>query len=394
MAQAPDHRPQRTTDLINIQSAVIKTVESTYQTMQWKESSVQKIQADSRAALTIDMIADIKRRKRKKRHERERKERRRLEQEAREREKAWPNGDCSIKGSTPSRSVFRQLRSPSMSHEGYCGRGRSPGLWRRHLRDHYSPSDLDHDRSIHDHYSPSPDGRYLTESSRIFSSDTQTSQTSMISQPTGVQAIFATTPPDHCQTCQVNIAEIERTTSFKFPTMCPICHQPRSLLPLSLHQHATACVVEQQKTPAPEASDKKSASLLAIPHSPLPHISPVKNPLSLTQSKTHDKTTPSARGVRPTQRYRPVYSAPARRSVYRSLPDVSKQWVHDRFEKDAEKDSKHRGQKWEDLSVGMRTDTINDRKKQEVQQHDSMIRLKVKRTMSERRAESMVKLET
>ena len=34
-------------------------------------------------------------------------------------------------------------------------------------------------------------------------------------------------PSTNCGYCNVNIVEIERTTGFHFPDICPICHQPR-----------------------------------------------------------------------------------------------------------------------------------------------------------------------
>ena len=87
---------------------------------------------------------------------------------------------------------------------------------------------------------PAHNAHDSTYSSAISSYSPQPPPPIAVAPMGGLPGFFAAVPPDTCQSCHVDITEIERTTTYRFPAMCPICHQPRTLLALPLHQQQTS----------------------------------------------------------------------------------------------------------------------------------------------------------
>jgi len=360
-AQHSSHGPLQTVTPISYQSDVIRSMGPIDKDELWNELSRQRKEIDMKAAATIDMIADVERRKRKRRHEQERKERRRLEQgdllrdqeqtrkKGRGHGEGRPYGGISIKEATRNDPLGRHLGLPNMTEEHYHWRTHASRSRHRHSTDHYSPSRIEHERSgddrrsppsdngernIRDHRSPPISRHRSSHSSRLSSDNVSLPQAAIISQTTSVQALFAATPPDQCQNCKVNIAEIERTSSFQFPTMCPICHQPRSLLPLALHQQQPPLLTGQQKiTPGPTLSTRKPVASTTSEHPSTSRVSSVDRPITPKQPRAIAHSYPAARGVSSSKSYRPVYTDSERGSSYRPPMDFSRHWVHDKYER-------------------------------------------------------------
>lgn len=348
IAPRSNGKPARTVNTANHLLGMIKDIEFTYEDKQSTGRSGQILQPEHKTAATIERIAIVEWRQKKRRKERERLERRRLKlqqeclaqtsdpgrNEERGYDKAHHRDVLSIKETTRSEAVNCPPRILDISKERSSRPRSLSGHQRNQDYDHYSPPYRNRNRSTHDHYSPSPSRRCSFRSSRLPSCNSQTPQPRKTSQPTPMRTLFASTPPNRCQTCRVDIAEIERTSSFQFPTMCPICHQPRSLLPLDLYQQqAMHSPVQQHLTPAltPPSNELGAACAnrrrVSPPASPSDRLFPSKEARALHR----DRMAPAARGVRPGQSYRPTYTVPRRRSSYQSPIDVSGRWEHDRF---------------------------------------------------------------
>ena len=166
------------------------------------------------------------------------------------------------------------------------------------------------------------------------------------SSPQTILVDSAANPSDECQNCSVNIAEIERTSSFQFPFSCPVCKHPRS--PLSLtpsQQQSAASSGVQTSISHPAEQDHCMSCIAAADSAASPKWRPYRNHL-----------TPTQRGVRPSQRYRPIYSDYGRSPSRQLEADVSGRWLHDRYEEPVGKEQGFRRQGSERESRGNRSD--------------------------------------
>ncbi|KAL6720239.1 hypothetical protein ACLMJK_002160 [Lecanora helva] len=130
-------------------------------------------------------------------------------------------------------------------------------------------------------------------------------------------------PPETCQNCNVNIAEIERTTTYTFPFTCPICHQPRSLISQHLYRPPPAVASKTEMPVNPPASRHRS-------------LPPITNRL------------PSLSTER--------YCSTGSRHDFQHPRDVPGRWLHDRFEGFPGKGGAPQGQSVESLGKRSFTD--------------------------------------
>ena len=164
------------------------------------------------------------------------------------------------------------------------------------------------------------------------------------SSPQTIPVDFAANIPDKCENCKVNIAEIERTSSFQFPFWCPICQHsrsPRSLIPLQ-QQSAASSSIGTSTSPAAEQESLTSC------------VTATDSTASPEWRSYRSHLTPTQRGVRPSDRYRPMYSDYEHRPSDRSHTDLSERWLHDRYTESVRKEQGFQGQGLDGESRGNR----------------------------------------
>ena len=250
---------------------------------------------------------------------------------------------------------------------------------------------------------------------------------------------------DHCQSCNVNITEIERSTNFRFPSMCPICYQLRGSLRANSQRLQATPILQQQVSPSPSSSRsfgaKGNGNFMGFReafHGVSPERGPfhAKRQLSSSLSvraKTEDftrafeetpsdiahehyiypsaqehtpfLTTPAERKVEPSQRhrptyyvparslprrpasqsYRPVYAVPARRFDRSSSTGVSLRWEHDKFEEHARSEPYIQREAPQPQNKRLKREFSEDGEISDVQQHHMVIGLEVEQLLAEER---------
>ena len=305
---------------------------------------------------------------------------RRLEQEALTR--AQKRMGIENSSDTPNTKRLRQSGRLAAQH--------------RHAYDHYSPFDGDGERSGSVSYIPLQSGRPFSIKYDYSPSGTQLSQQVTTRLPASAQNSFPATSSDYCQNCNVNIEEIERTTAFRFPSTCPICHQPRSNLPANVQNHQATRLPHQQFTPTPSFSRSLRAQRDVVPRSfsgASSEVSPEKRLLPSRRSRSPFRTTPTERRVQPTQRYRPVYSSgPAPYHTRRGSPSmgISMRWEHDKYERVAGHTPYRKRQTPQPLEKRIKKEVSEDEQISGIPRHDRVIGLDVDQLLAEERLKGVM----
>ena len=252
-------------------------------------------------------------------------------QERKRPQKSLQLDTCSVKEATS----FVQHTSFVTSNELHPRRG------------HYSEPHRDEDEQFHmlptnldEHPSPPHSIDYYNKGNTPLSSKTQNQLASMSASS---QGLFAASPPDICQTCKVNIAEIERTTLRTFPVACPICYKPRCLLPMIFHQDQVPTKV-RSFTPNLDPAKYQPVSTYSstlLRQRPSDVITPSPDPAAIQVLRGNSSpartdqdvsTLPICSWAKTGDFYRPAYSVPRRTLTNQDQGGITGRWTHDRFE--------------------------------------------------------------